>query len=199
MAAKPSTRGWLFRNFVGGGGYPATVDAVSGLTWLDQPLRACLAPSTANPLADALDLHTVGDLLRHYPRSYQHRGELTRLVDLVEGTHVTVLAEVRSSSTFRSKAGKVIGKVQLTDGTRTLDLAFFNRAGYHATQLSKGTRAMFSGKVKRFRDTWQLDHPTYQLLNGMDDEAAAGMASAWASQHVVVYPASEEIDSKKIA
>ncbi|BEP16571.1 ATP-dependent DNA helicase RecG [Acidothermaceae bacterium B102] len=174
------------------------MDVASGLAWLDEPLRASLAPKTYTPLAEALDIHTVADLLRHYPRSYQHRGELTKLGDLLENTHVTVLAEVRSSSTFRARTGKTIGKVQLTDGARTLDLAFFNRADYHTRQLSKGSRAMFSGKVKRFKDTWQLDHPTYQLLNGMDEDAAEGVASSWASQHVVVYPAAEEIDSKAI-
>ena len=39
-------------------------------------------------------LRTAGDLLRHYPRRYYTRGELTPLDSLHEGDHVTVLAMV---------------------------------------------------------------------------------------------------------
>ena len=45
-----------------------------------------------------LDLHTVGDLLGHYPRRYDKRGELTDLAGLRDGEHVTVQAEVAKVS-----------------------------------------------------------------------------------------------------
>ena len=47
-------------------------------------------------MADQLQLHTVRDLLRHYPRRYARRGEMTRLDDLQVGDRVTVLAQVTS-------------------------------------------------------------------------------------------------------
>ena len=50
----------------------------------------------AKRLDGALDLRTVGDLLRHYPRRYETRGELTDLASLHDGEHVTVQAEVAS-------------------------------------------------------------------------------------------------------
>ena len=37
---------------------------------MDTPLLTALGRTTAAPLAKHLDLHTVGDLLRHYPRKY---------------------------------------------------------------------------------------------------------------------------------
>ena len=61
---------------------------------LDQPLLKVVGDRTAKVLADHLDLHTVGDLLHHYPRRYAERGELTRLADLPLDEHVTVVAQV---------------------------------------------------------------------------------------------------------
>ena len=50
---------------------------------------------TAEALAEGLDLHTVGDLLDHFPRRYVKRGELTRARRVASPvTSVTIQAEV---------------------------------------------------------------------------------------------------------
>jgi ATP-dependent DNA helicase RecG len=65
-----------------------------GVTTLREPLNRALGPRTAKLLENAFGMATVGDLLRHYPRRYYSRGELTDLSSLREGDHVTVLARV---------------------------------------------------------------------------------------------------------
>jgi len=60
----------------------------------DEPLRKLLGGATAKVMAEHLDLHTVGDLLHHYPRRYEERGRLTALGDLPLDEHVTVVAQV---------------------------------------------------------------------------------------------------------
>ena len=62
---------------------------------LETPLDRVLGGRTAKPLADTLALHTVGDLLHHYPRRYAERGQLTAFDELVVDEHATVFAEVR--------------------------------------------------------------------------------------------------------
>jgi len=57
--------------------------------------------AAANALAAQLDINTVGELLRHYPRRYAERGKLTDLASLELGEHVTVMAEIRSVSSGR--------------------------------------------------------------------------------------------------
>ena len=81
---------------------------------------------TADALDKALDLRTVGDLVRHYPRRYAERGELTDLADLRIGDEVTVLAEVRSVTRrpMRQRRGTLLEAV-VGDGRRTLKLTFF--------------------------------------------------------------------------
>src|SRR5260221_6606078 len=64
---------------------------------LSDPLdRLIPATTTREQLAKAFDIVTIGDLLRHYPRRYYTRGELTELALLHERDHVTVLARVAS-------------------------------------------------------------------------------------------------------
>ena len=153
-------------------------------------LDKAVGDRTAAVLAAALDLHTVGDLLRHYPRRYAERGELTRLSDLVVGEHVTVMAEVVSSSVRPTRNGRQIGEVVVTDGTGRLTLTFFGKAVWRARQLTVGTRGLFAGEVSSFRDKRQLTHPEFQL--GEELEGFAGGL-------IPVYPASAKIQSWNVA
>src|SRR5271166_3300533 len=72
----------------------ADASMLPGVTTLREPLHRSLGPRTANKLEEIFGLRTTGDLLRHYPRRYYTRGELTDLSALREGDHVTVLARV---------------------------------------------------------------------------------------------------------
>jgi ATP-dependent DNA helicase RecG len=96
---------------------------------LDESLESVLGAKTAKALASALKLHTVGELLRHYPRRYAERGELTNITGLEIDEHVTVLAKVErvAKRTMRSRRGTILD-VKITDGTRSLSCTFFNQA-----------------------------------------------------------------------
>ena len=62
----------------------------------DEPLTKVVEPKTARLLSSVLDLSTVGDLLRHYPRRYAERGELTAIDALEVDEHVTVVRDTPS-------------------------------------------------------------------------------------------------------
>ncbi|MFJ8280176.1 ATP-dependent DNA helicase RecG [Streptomyces griseoviridis] len=147
---------------------------------LDQPLKSVLGPATAKVMAEHLGLHTVGDLLHHYPRRYEERGQLTHLADLPMDEHATVVAMVADARlhTFASaKAPRGKGQrleVTITDGSGRVQLVFFGN-GVHKPhkELLPGTRAMFAGKVSVFNRRLQLAHPAYELLRG-DPEGPEG-------------------------
>ena len=69
---------------------------------LDEKLDRAVGGKAAKVLAK-LGLETVDDLLRHYPRRYADRGELTDLATLEVGDDVTVMAEVARASSRRMK------------------------------------------------------------------------------------------------
>ena len=166
---------------------------------LGAPLSKALGDRTAKALASALDLHTVGDLLHHYPRRYAERGTLTPLRDLLEGEHVTVLAEVRSSSVRRTSTGKALGEVVVTDGTGTLRLTFFGRATWRVKDLAVGRRGLFAGQVTVFNRAKQLSHPDFQLVDGAGDDSAGDGAEAFSGALLPVYPAAKALPSWNVA
>ncbi len=156
-------------------------------------LAGVLGGKTAAALAGAFDLHTVGDLLRHYPRRYAERGELTPIAGLVPGEHVTVLAEVRKASTRRMQRRKgTLLEAVIWDGSRSMNLTFFNPR-QQVRELVPGRRGLFAGKVSRYKHTLQLAHPDYQLVDG-----ESAQAEEFAGALIAVYPATKELSSWKI-
>ncbi|MEU5365321.1 ATP-dependent DNA helicase RecG [Streptomyces sp. NPDC005925] len=169
---------------------------------LHQPLKSVLGPATAKVMAEHLGLHTVGDLLHHYPRRYEERGRLTHLADLPMDEHVTVVAQVAdarlhtfaSSRAPRGKGQRL--EVTITDGSGRLQLVFFGH-GVHKPHkdLLPGTRALFAGKVSVFNRRLQLAHPAYELLQSED---AAETVDSWAGALIPIYPATAKLESWKI-
>jgi ATP-dependent DNA helicase RecG len=153
---------------------------------LTDSLSGVLGRKTSDALASALDLHTVGDLLRHYPRRYAERGELTNVAGLEIGEHATVLAQVErvSKRTMRSKRGTIL-EVRITDGVHPLTCTFFNQA-WRERELLPGKRGLFAGKVNAFRGNLQLQNPEYQLLDADADESTV---EDFANAVIPVYPA----------
>jgi len=75
-------------------GMSADASMLQTVTTLRDPLIRPLGRKASTALESVFGLRTVGDLLRHYPRRYYTRGELTSLASLREDDHVTVLARV---------------------------------------------------------------------------------------------------------
>ncbi|WP_433238886.1 ATP-dependent DNA helicase RecG [Actinomadura nitritigenes] len=170
---------------------------------LDEPLRKVLGDKTAKVLEKGLDLHTAGDLLHHYPRRYATRGELTPLNELLDGEHVTVMAEVvkvQGRSLTRSP-GYVL-EITVTDGTGQLKLSFFGRKGSYRPEkdLSPGTRGLFAGKISTYRPRSgnvqrQLTHPQYKVVAERTAEQAA---QEWADEIIPIYPSTKGLDIETI-
>jgi ATP-dependent DNA helicase RecG len=164
---------------------------------LDDRLDREFDPRTAKVLARALDVHTVGELLRHYPRRYEQRGELTDLDSLRDGEHVTVLAQISAvtSRMMKNRRGKLT-EVTVTDGRGTLTLAFF-RQPWREKDMKPGLHGLFAGQVSSYGRKRQLIHPDCELLGTADP--GTEMAAEHAAEIIPVYPATRELASWKIA
>ena len=164
---------------------------------LDDRLDREFDPRTAKALAKALDVHTVGELLRHYPRRYEQRGDLTDLASLRDGEHVTVLAQISAvtTRTMKNRRGKLT-EVTVTDGHGTLTLAFF-RQPWREKDMKPGLHGLFAGQVSSYGRKRQLIHPDCELLGTADP--GTEMAAEHAAEIIPVYPATRELPSWKIA
>ena len=174
-----------------------------GVTTLREPLTRALGPKTGKALETALGTPTVGDLLRHYPRRYYTRGELTDLSSLREGDHVTVLARVDHVSVrpMPNRNFRARGEVIITDERAKLMLTFFFRTtraeqGFRR-QLVTGMVGMFAGTVSSFRGRLQLVHPEYEVLPGAPPNAdlTPELAAEFATELIPVYPATAKVSS----
>ena len=159
---------------------------------LEESLRATLGGKAAAKLDAAFGLTTTGDLLRHYPRRYATRGELTDLATLRDGDHVTVFAQVEKvkARPMRARRGQLL-EVTVTDGRARLALTFFNRVGFWGRQLTPGRHGMFAGRVSTFKGQRQLAHPEFKLLGAED----AAKAAEYATELIPVYPATKDVST----
>jgi len=135
---------------------------------LGDPVRTVVGERTAKILRTRLDIDTVGDLLRHYPRRYAERGELTDLASLELDEFVTVMAKIdtvslRPTRPTRGRKGSLL-EVVVTDGRGRLRLTFFNQP-WRQQELLAGRVGLFSGKVSVFNGKRQLTHPDYVLVS----------------------------------
>lgn len=164
---------------------------------LESRLISVLGDKTAKVLAEHFEITTVGDLLRHYPRRYVVRGELTDIEALNEGEEVTIFAKVESTKVRRIPGRKgVIVETIVTDGRAKLILTFFNQA-WREKDLREGRQGLFAGKVGLFKGKRQLAHPDYLLIPEGDNlDAAIG---DFAGRYLPVYPATSKLPSWKIA
>ncbi|MGP3934863.1 ATP-dependent DNA helicase RecG [Nonomuraea sp. KM88] len=161
----------------------------------DEPLTKALDPKTAKLLHSVLGLETVGDLLRHYPRRYAERGELTSLDALAVDEHVTVVGEVTRlmRKPMRNRGGTWL-EVEIVDGNgNRLYLSFFGKGSHVAeSRLKPGRRGMFAGKVGLFgaraKPRWQLAHPEFELF-----EEGEASAEEFAAAPVPIYPAGKDV------
>ncbi|MFI6793426.1 ATP-dependent DNA helicase RecG [Nonomuraea sp. NPDC050383] len=161
----------------------------------DEPLTKALDPKTAKLLHSVLGLETVGDLLRHYPRRYAERGELTALDALEVDEHVTVVGEVSRlmRKPMRNRGGTWL-EVEVVDAARNkIYLSFFGKGSHVAeSRLKPGRRGMFAGKVglfgSRTHPRWQLSHPEFELF----EESEAG-AEEFSAAPVPIYPAGKDL------
>jgi ATP-dependent DNA helicase RecG len=154
---------------------------------LDAPLKSIIGGKTAKILAEELDLHTVGDLLRHYPRRWEKRGELTDLSELEVGEYATIFASVAGVSSKGIRRDLYKTDVAVTDGSKKLTLTFFSKRDWQKGRFAVGDRAFFSGKVGEFNHKPQLLNPEVEAVGDDIDEAASDFAGAILS----IYPASK--------
>ncbi|TCM41089.1 ATP-dependent DNA helicase RecG [Kribbella sp. VKM Ac-2568] len=178
-------------------------------TDIDRKLRDFVGAKTAKTFSDVLGIETVGELLRHYPRRYLKKGELTPFDELEVGDQATVSGrvkkvtvrsldskqEIRPDEVNKYRRHKTITKVVVTDGRNDLELAFFNQP-WLANKLTAGTAALFWGEVTMFRDIMQLKGPGTEILD--EEDLSEEEIERRAKPFRPLYPASAKLPTATI-
>ncbi len=143
-------------------------------------------------LAESLGIVTVGQLLRHYPRRYIDRSATVDIGQLRLGQEATVIGNVASVSSRRTRRGQSMVTVRVYDGTGFVELLYFNQP-WMGTRYRQGSELAVSGQVKSRRGgTVQLGAFEVEELSGDDaDQVHTGRITP-------VHPATEGVSTKTI-
>lgn len=111
----------------------------------------------------ALEIHSVLDLLTHYPRRYIDRTEQHSIADANEGDVVTVLAIIDAVENRRMRNGRTMVVAVASDELTSFSVSFFNQP-WRSKQLKVGEQAVFSGKLGTYRKQLQMVNPLVDLV-----------------------------------
>ena len=141
--------------------------------------------------ASAFEIHTVGDLLHHYPRRYIDRSRVETIGHLKIGAYVTVIARVRKVAKRLTRRRQSMVTVTLGDGTGYLDLTFFNQP-WAANLYREGAELAVSGVATLYKGRLQLSNQEVEFLQGDDADLVH------TARITPVHPATEGVTTRTI-
>lgn len=130
---------------------------------LDDPIGKVPGIGSATARAfHRLGVHTVRDLLYHFPHRYDDFSKRKNIADLLLNEVETVVAEVRGVRIFKTKSGREAVEVLVGDETGQLKAVWFG-SRWLANQFEEGRRIVLSGKVTSFNGQRQMTGPQWEL------------------------------------
>lgn len=140
-----------------------------------------------------IDVHTVGELLSYYPRTYQNRGNIKSVFEAADGETVSMILEIMTPlMSARIKAGKnkrmqTIQHVMASDESGNVKVVFFNREFLKNT-FSPGKKFRFYGIISKKGKVAEMISPDFDLC----------YKNAELPSFVPVYPLSSGLTQKLI-
>lgn len=122
-----------------------------------------VGPRRAEQLA-RLKIHTVHDLLYHFPREYIDRSQPVSPFDRVVGDTVTVMGMVLSSQETRPKKRLTVTKMAMDSEHGVYYAVWFNQPHVKKT-IKKGDMLFISGKLTKGFGNVQIQVDDYEVIN----------------------------------
>ncbi len=109
-----------------------------------------------------LGIFSLRDLLRHFPREYEDRRTVKRLIDILPGESACVEGAVVSAPQLsRIRRGLDIVRCRISDGSATCEVSFFNQS-WQRSRLVPGEEYVFYGKFGGDLLRRELTNPVFE-------------------------------------
>lgn len=116
-----------------------------------------------------MNIETVEDLLRLFPRKYEDRREVCYIMEAPFDKEVLVRGKVISRQTRGSLYNKKTPlRILVQDSSADLEVLFFN-GRYLANYFNPGSEYTFYGKITLNNGRRQMTHPEFHRLGDKDD------------------------------
>lgn len=137
---------------------------MNSLRRLDIKYIKGIGPKRAELLGKELKIRTAYDLLHHFPTSYLDRSSIYSIRDF-EGDMPAVQVKGRFVSFNVMGEGAKTRLIGLfTDGSATMEVAWFQSIKRIRETLHTGTDYILFGKPTTFNGRWQMSHPEVDTL-----------------------------------
>lgn len=111
---------------------------------------------------EKLGIRTLGDLIDHFPRAYENRGDVRSLADArIDGKTSVILTVASDAKTVRLRSHKSFLKFRAFDESGVAEVVYFNQ-DYLKNVFVIGSVFRFFGKVERTGKRFSLSSPDYE-------------------------------------
>ncbi len=110
-----------------------------------------------------MGIYTAGDLLNHFPRAYQNRGNIRKLSEAIIGENCSYLLTVGTeprSATLKNR--KVLTKFRAFDESGTVEITYFNQK-YLENAFHVGETHRFWGRVTAVGKRLMMSAPIHEF------------------------------------
>jgi len=125
-------------------------------------------------LLGRLGLNTVGDLIEHFPRTYEDRSVCTPIAEAAADGVYTICAEAVAPAGVLVKNRLAITRLDVRDATGAIPVVWYNQP-YMRNNFKKGARYYFTGKVSNKFGAPRLecaDYSPYSTPGGAENLTA---------------------------
>ncbi|MBE6757978.1 MAG: ATP-dependent DNA helicase RecG [Ruminococcaceae bacterium] len=113
-----------------------------------------------------LHIHTVEDLLRHFPRAYEDWSQVVRIAEAPLGEQCCVRATVLTDvQTNFIRKGMTLFKFTASDGKSGMQVTLFNNK-YLANRIKRGREYLFFGTVTNGYARYEMASPLIEEVSG---------------------------------
>lgn len=116
-----------------------------------------VGPKTAE-LMNKLNIFTIEDLLRYFPRDYAIYKEYSPICEVQEGYHYALHGILKGRTNLIRKGSKTLITAVLSDGTGSINLTWFNMP-YLKSKLVSGNHIVVWGRVQRKNNAYTIEQP----------------------------------------
>ena len=119
-----------------------------------------VGPARAEIL-NKLNIYTIGDAINYFPRTYEDRGKMKKINEMVNGDIIAFRGVAASRVTeFRVRKGMTIYKLMVRDETGSILLTWFNQT-YIKGMIEFGKEYVFFGRVSGGAGRLEMQSPIF--------------------------------------
>jgi ATP-dependent DNA helicase RecG len=114
-----------------------------------------------------IGIFTIKDIIHYYPRDYEDRSRIVKIESLQNEETAAFIGRVASRVKelhYGNKKRMTIQKLEISDDTSKASVIWFNQS-YLKNIFKAGEKYFFYGKVKRSKNTIEIQNPVYEKIH----------------------------------